>query len=302
MCCVFAHASHATSYGPGPSAHLLLPTTVLQPLQHLTRLHLQVLPSTDGVVQHIGSMTDLQDLRLGAINEGTVLQLTIPQLTALTKLRRLGLQGASLRCGTPAEAAANVAALLAWLPMLQELSSLQLRDVVGLVPAPQSYDDASSDDDSSPDVAHYPPPSAYSALTAGSALQHIDLRATWISRSVWQHAFPRERKFTCITSLRLHVRHLTTHITRVAFEAAVSACPELQELHVYELDSNQVQALQQLTCLTRLSVGYATWDTLRLVVTQLTQLKSLWLLDLLAQSSLQVSYCFCCMLQNSKLA
>jgi hypothetical protein len=88
----------------------------------------------------------------------------------------------------------------------------------------------------------------------------------------------------------------------VAFEAAVSACPELQELHVYELDSNQVQALQQLTCLTRLSVGYATWDTLRLVVTQLTQLKSLWLLDLLAQSSLQVSYCFCCMLQNSKLA
>jgi hypothetical protein len=190
MCCVFAHASHATSYGPGPSAHLLLPTTVLQPLQHLTQLHLQVLPSTDGVVQHIGSMTDLQDLRLRAINEGTVLQLTTTQLTALTKLRRLGLQGVSLWCGTPAEAAANVAALLAWLPRLQELSSLQLRDVVGLVPAPQSYNDSSSDDDSSPDVAPYPPPSAYSALTAGSALQHIDLRATWISRSVWQHAFP----------------------------------------------------------------------------------------------------------------
>lgn len=76
-------------------------------------------------------MTDLQDLRLGGV-KGAPLKLAATHLTGRTKLRQLGLRGASLESGTPAESAANAAALLAWLPRLQELSSLQLRAVNNL--------------------------------------------------------------------------------------------------------------------------------------------------------------------------
>jgi hypothetical protein len=79
-----------------PSAHLLLPATGLQRLLRLTQLHLQVGgEQADGVVQHIGSMTDLQDLRLGGVvgaRPRLGQHLSVTQLTALTKLRVLGLR------------------------------------------------------------------------------------------------------------------------------------------------------------------------------------------------------------------
>jgi hypothetical protein len=72
---------------------ILLRTTVLQPLQHLTQLQLQTngiaAYEANGVVQHIGRMMDLQALQLGGV-KGAHLQLAVTQLTALTKLRGWG--------------------------------------------------------------------------------------------------------------------------------------------------------------------------------------------------------------------
>jgi hypothetical protein len=193
VCDVGAYYKH--HWGGGASAELVLTTRIMRPLQHLTQLHLQASDRwSPGLVQHIGSMTDLQDLRLGGTKYDAI-QLTVTQLTALTKLRRLGLRGIILDYGiangfdygTEEEAAANAAALLAWLPKLQELSSLQLRAVMGL--------EAEGD-------YIYPSSTAYRALTAGIALQHIDLRGTELSQGAWQCAFPLARKFPNITSLR----------------------------------------------------------------------------------------------------
>jgi hypothetical protein len=138
VCGVGVYTSDAASHHRYISAHVLLSTTLLQRLQHLTQLHLQGdLMQADGLVQHIGSMTDLQDLCLGGVARYSphLRRLDVTQLTALTKLRRLGLQGVTLACASAAQSGANAAALLAWLPMLQELSSLnslQLRAVHGL--------------------------------------------------------------------------------------------------------------------------------------------------------------------------
>jgi hypothetical protein len=139
---------------------VMLHTSILQRMQDLTQLHLSTDygPGTE-LLQHVGSMTDLRDLRVGGCNSGLIqrgpLQLAVSQLTALTKLQRLGLRGVRLADGTStAEAAANAAALLAWLPSLQALSSLQLRKVDGLTDDPRA---------GSPTL--YPAPTAYSALT-----------------------------------------------------------------------------------------------------------------------------------------
>jgi hypothetical protein len=97
----------------------------------------------------------------------------------------MGLRVVSLAYGPAAESGANAAALLAWLPRLQELSSLQLRAVTGLCAIW--------------DNPHYPSATAYRALTMGSNLQQIDLRDTGISAGAWQCAFQHGDMLTSIT-------------------------------------------------------------------------------------------------------
>jgi hypothetical protein len=265
VCAVGVYTSRAASNHRCASAHVSLSATLLQRLQHLTQLHLQAdLSEADGLVQHIGSMTDLQDLRLGGVTKycPRPQRLHVTQLTALTKLRRLGLHSVSLACDSAAQSGANAAALLAWLPMLQELSSLQLRAVRGL------------EADSSGDTDLYPPTTAFRALTAGTALQHIDLRGTRPSQNAWQRAFPLVRKSTSITSLRCGT--WSTNPFYISF--ACGSCPNLQELQMDAANDSTWQNLQrqQNTGLTRLSVKLLNWQYAQ-GIQQLTQLKSLQL-------------------------
>jgi hypothetical protein len=243
------------------AGYVLLPATVLQPLQHLTQLHLNATGRSDGLVQHIGSMADLQDLRLGGV-KGDPLLLPVTQLTALTKLRRLGLRGVSLNFSTAEVSGANAAALLAWLPALQGLSSLQLRVVTGLC--------AGRDDQPAVAAANYPPATAYRALTAGSRLQQIDLRGTdvdmWASRCAFQYV----DNLTSITSLRLGSQvPYAEGSNYFIFECVVSNCPNLQRLQGYWPS----QTLQQITGLTSLTVPLLSWGDSRFG--WLTRLKSL---------------------------
>ena len=263
-CGVVIHTTH-----PASTSSALQPSTaILQPMQHLTQLQLDIEQETlaDGVVQHIGSMTDLQDLRLGGV-KGAPLKLAVKHLTRLTKLRQLGLRGASLESGTPAESAANAAALLAWLPRLQELSNLQLRAVDNLSAGLLG------------DEALYPPATAYRALTAGSVLRRIDLRGTCLNQDAWQRAFPLVRQHTSSTSLRFGEHGL--HRTQFYFQFTVGSCPDLRELQTTgdRIGTSSWQLLQQPTGLTRLTVIEADWDSFA-HISQLTQLESLQLLGL----------------------
>lgn len=120
------------------SVQLLLPTTVLQQLQHLTQLCLQAKGMAGDMMQHIGTMTNLRDLRLSGVKpaadwrQAPPRMLSITHLTPLTQLRRLVLRGVRLDHGSRQQAAAKAAAMLAWLPTLQDLTRLQLAAVEGL--------------------------------------------------------------------------------------------------------------------------------------------------------------------------
>jgi hypothetical protein len=203
-----------------PSGYVLLTTATLQPLQHLTQLQLQAGGGeADGLVQHIGSMTDLQDLRLGGpVTYAPMLQLAVTQLTTLTKLQRLGLRGVTLRNGGTATGAA---ALLSWLPKLQGLSSLQLRSVTGMVPTSPSWLQAEP---------LFPADADYRSLTIGSNLQEIDLRGTKFTQAAWKCAFPLVDKLPGITSLRLGDSDRDSMMSHVA--SAVGSCSSLQRLQV----------------------------------------------------------------------
>lgn len=280
-----------------PSVPVLLTTTVLQALQHLTQLQLQAEPQADALVQHIGSMTNLRDLRLGGVPEAllwhggqrvTPLRLNVTQLTALTQLVRLGLRGVSLcrggctdapaygcnTCENQGDSATNAAALLTWLPSLEGLSSLQLRSVQGLFAGQEQHE------------ALYPPAAAFKALTAGSGLKHIDLRGTLLTRNAWQRAFPFVRKFTSITSLRCDPKNTLWRedsIFRLQF--ALDSCPSLQALQI-DLSYGSWQLLQQRPSLTRLTVSGSNGLSEPLALLgQLTQLKSLELLKLCSSTS-----------------
>jgi hypothetical protein len=84
MCGVMAtsqvHGNHKDSL------LVMLHTSILQRMQDLTQLHLSTDygPGTE-LLQHVGSMTDLRDLRVGGCNSGLIqrgpLQLAVSHLT-----------------------------------------------------------------------------------------------------------------------------------------------------------------------------------------------------------------------------
>jgi hypothetical protein len=226
------------------SVQLLLPTTVLQQLQHLTQLCLQAKGMAGDMMQHIGTMTNLRTCGLAASSRRPPRMLSVTHLAPLTQLRWLGLRGVRLDHGSRQQAAAKAAAMLAWLPTLQDLTCLQLAAVEGL-------------HDNSQGRELYPPAAAYRALTAGSSLQHIDLRGTQLSQNAWQRAFPLVQKLTGITCLQIgdHSWHPTQQ-TCFFFDFAVGSCPNLQELQRDSMrEISDWQLLQQISSLTRLTVS-----------------------------------------------
>lgn len=129
----------------------------------------------------------------------------------------------------------------------------------------------------------FEPDTAFSALAAGSALKHLDLRDTKLGKEAWLGAFPADYKFDSITSLRFGDATDADSSGFDFFHAAVSACPNLRELQYTGACtaglSVSEQMLQQATALTKLTIreakqGYPPQ------LGHLSQLKSLQLLGL----------------------
>jgi hypothetical protein len=260
------------------------PTGVLQQLQQLTYLelaHIWVLgPDQDQpALQPLQALTRLVDLRLisvgapGSQEEGseitasmlacmhnlTSLQLSFDlevepgALAGKTKLQHLELY----HCNVPG-GRAGWSDFLSHLQQLQQLTHLTVSQHLT-------------------DRWITAPPAAYSALTASSKLQHLDISFTELPAGAWQHTFPVGRQLPYLQYLD------STAAERFApapdFSRTVSCCPGLQQLKLLLTPRCKAQLLaplQGLTALHTLHVGgnEITADTTQ-ALGQLTGLKEL---------------------------
>ena len=205
------------------------PSAVLTPLHMLTHLELADVRPTcsdpDGhFLQPLQAMTRLVHLRLStdppahtfpaSVVSGS-LSLTFLTLSSCeiepeilagkTSLRHVSLSSCSVLGGAP-----GVRQLLAHLQELQELTQLFM---------------ASRFQEIHEDI---PPATAFSALTASSKLQHLDLNGCTLPSGVWQHIFPANRQLPHLTSLDINgVGHLAeppSPLTAAALSHAALAC------------------------------------------------------------------------------
>lgn len=156
----------------------------------------------------------------------------------------------------------DAAALLVLLPALQQLQHLRLRFLQCQWPAVSV---------------------AYSALAAGSKLQHLELSGCQLPAGAWQYVFSAARQLPQLTSLLLGQVLKGTHAQPAMDAADVASmavcCPRLQELQFWkqlQLDAG-LQDLQQLSALSRVwltDVGEGVLSSLA----GLTQLQDVYVL------------------------
>lgn len=126
--------------------------------------------------------------------------------------------------------------LLSVLAGMQQLTQLSLQRVDSLAGAPVLQ--------------------AYSALTASSALQHLDLSPACLGAGheppLWPLVFPPERQLQQLTALSLS--HATPRLTSNDLDRVVQCCPALKDLDLVESLTTQQQGESQvdLAALTRL--------------------------------------------------
>jgi hypothetical protein len=264
---------------------LTLPTAVLQ--QQLTYLELDcvdVVGPDDGydpdnhmlgslALQPLQSLTRLADLRVMSVSErgdlgGLKVRITPNMLSGMHYLTRLELQEVlaepSILAGRTSlqhlsmafdvfvsDARAEATQVLYHMQRLQQLTHLELT---------HSYWVRRGD---------LLPAAAYSALTASSKLQHLDIsRSTW-PPDAWKHVFPTGR-------MRPHLRSLdiswateecsSKHAFPPDGSRLVSCCPGLQSLDMQGLQHNAellapLQGLSALTTL-RLTIQYAAYKVI----------------------------------------
>jgi hypothetical protein len=231
-----------------------LPTGALQRLQQLTYLELAdvVLQSPvqgQPVLQPLQALTRLQDLRLCTDDGG----ITASMLSGTHHLARLWILGClhhipSLEPGalagktqlqhlqlvycTVSGGAAGAAQLLSHLQSLQQLRHLDL-----------GYSKWEGS----------PPAAAFSALTASSKLQHLDIRRCKLPAGLWQHVFPAGKQLPHLTSLDIsRIAHAdaggTGIIPGLEGSRLVSCCPSLESLNVVGLQvaTDVLAAVQEL--------------------------------------------------------
>jgi hypothetical protein len=188
-----------------------LPTAVLQRLQQLTYLELAMvkLKGLDGVsvidnpvLQPLQALTRLVDLQLTRILQAPNGRNSAEMLSGMQHLTRLELshgdyvepdvlagktqlQHLQLHCCNTLQVTAWVAQLLPRLQTLHQLTNL----TVGFSWWLKHKDE--------------PPAAAYSALTASSKLQHLDIRGCTVPAGVWQHVFPPRRQLPHLRSLNI---------------------------------------------------------------------------------------------------
>jgi hypothetical protein len=213
------------------------PTAALQRLQQLTYLELSLikLQGLDGVsvvdnpvLQPLQALTRLVDLRLTRILQAPNGRISAEMLSGMQHLTRLELSHGDyvepdvlagktklrhlqLHCCNTLQVTAWAGQLLLRLQTLHQLTNLTMGFSWWL-----KHKDE-------------PPAAAYSALTASSKLQHLDIRGCTVPAGVWQHVFPPRRQLPHLRSLNISaVRQssaLMPHVlTAAGLSAAALAC------------------------------------------------------------------------------
>jgi hypothetical protein len=246
-------------------------TEVLQRLQQLTYLELARCSLKGPVqgqpaLQPLQALTLLQDLRI-CTNSGNItasmlsgthhltrlqvsgypeisLQLSVePQvLASKTQLRHLQLAGCMVSGGV-----AGAVQLLSHLQPLQQLTHLDLAHISRALQEGAPPQEAA----------------AFSAVTASSKLQHLDLHKGRLPPGVWQHMFPTGRQLPHLRCLDMSwiIQPNGFPTSAPDFSQVASCCPGLQSLDMMELP----YSAEQLPALLGLSVLH----TLRLSVDEM---------------------------------
>jgi hypothetical protein len=228
---------------------------VMQPLQALTRLaHLRVAPLySSGRLTIIDNsiLTGMRHLTRLEVSKGV--EFEPDALAGKTRLQHLVLD----RC--IAGAAAGASQVLVQLPQLQQLTHLEL---AGCFKAEHEGN---------------PPAAAFSALTAGSKLQHLDISGCTLPAAAWQHVFPVARQLPHLRSLHIRCVRPTDGSFSGAPDSSrlVSCCPGLQSLdmHFIQRSAEPLSPLQGLGALRTLRVSATQGYEELLAVGQLTRLR-----------------------------
>jgi hypothetical protein len=230
---------------------------VLQELQHVTCLHMYCDigytrdPLSRTFLQPLQALTRLVDLEVGGspsppytsdmlsgLCSLTHLALTVDSLDPAALAAKTQLQVLQLPCCSIAGGAAGVAQLLSELQPLTQLTHLDLRGSLRVVEGGN------------------PPPAAFSALTASSKLQHLNISFCTLLADTWQHMFCADRPLPHLQSL------VTDRVTMDGSSATpgsslVSCCPGLLSLKMLYMQCSKelLAALTGLSRLTQLSLG-----------------------------------------------
>jgi hypothetical protein len=228
-------------YGVGtPAVWVPLPTFFLQQLQQLTYLELafnELRGAREGqlALQPLQRLTRLVDLRLTPFDPTTVLASMLSGTHNLTRLQlegdRVGLdlrvesdvlagktqlQHLQLGWCTIMGGVAGAAQLLSHLQPLQQLTHVDLEHS---------------------EWEGHPTAAAFSALTASSKLQHLNISSCTLPAGVWQHVFPAARQLPHIQSLDVSGVRLPDRSPAPTPEGSrlVSCCRGLQSLKMQHL-------------------------------------------------------------------
>jgi hypothetical protein len=242
--------------GPGQASCALAPLH-WQGLTRLVQLNLVVMCELTITANVLSSLCGLTFLKVWACSAN----MEPGVLAGKTRLQHLSLMFCSMTGG-----AAGIAQLLSQLLHLQQLTHLQLQYSLTFV------DEADC------------PAAAYSALTASSTLQHLNISSCRMPLGVWQHVFPAGRQLPQLRSVDI------SHVTRPAGGLAlapdgtrlVSCCPGLQslDLKLLQCSTTQLGPMSMLSGLSALKLIITDWPGQGVItqcVGQLTGLRELTL-------------------------
>jgi hypothetical protein len=160
-------------------------------------------------------------------------------LAGKPKLQHLVLDSCTVR------GAAGVAAVLAQLQPLQQLAHLDLGNSLGADTPDLQHQGffAGTGADSGDVRGGWPPAAAYSALTANSKLQHLNISQAMLPAGVWQHLFPADRQLPHLRYLNIAYVEEPSGMECPAPEGKLLArcCPGLQHLVVLGLQCTEEQ-------------------------------------------------------------
>jgi hypothetical protein len=100
-----------------------------------------------------------------------------------------------------------------------------------------------------------PPAAAYSALTASSKLQHLDINGCLVPEGVWQHVFPSGRQLPDLRELNISaLMHLTGEFAALPDATRLASCSQKLECLWVEMLIEQPEMLPPLQQLSGLRV------------------------------------------------